>query len=118
MTSSIIFEQGFGNTRQRPRWYKAQDGAYETSVDNELEALAVVWDLTDYLKTGQTVAAAVYLDSGAVSSAKSVATPQVLFTLAGIGETKVTATLSAGGPVIRRFRIIRTDEWCRSDYDE
>lgn len=118
MSSSLIIEPGFGNTPQRPRWFKALDGAWETSVDNQLEGVGAVWDLTDYLPTGTTVSSVVYADSGAVSSNKSLATPKITFTLTGIGETQITANLSAGGPVIRRFRIISAGQWRRLDYGQ
>lgn len=118
MSSSTIIEPGFGNTRQRPRWFTDIDGAYATTVDDQLEQVQAIWDLTDYLASGETVSSVAYADSGAVSSGKSLATPQITFTLTGLGETKLTATLSTGRVVIRRFRITRSDGWRRSDYGQ
>ncbi len=105
MSSALIFEQGFGNSRQRPRWYSDEDGAYATVVHDAAEDLKVTWDLTDYLASGETVSSATYADSGAVTSSKSVSSPQVIFTITGIGETKVTVALSTGRELVRRWRV-------------
>lgn len=104
MSSSLIFEPGFGNSRQRNRWYWDGD-AWATSVTDETEDIKITWDLTDYLAGSETVSSAAYADSGVVTSSKSVSSPQVIFTATGIGETKVTATLSTGREHVTRFRI-------------
>ena len=102
MSSSTIFDP-----LRRNRWFVDQDGAQATTAAED-DDLRIVWDLTDYLASGETVSSAAYDDSGAVSSAKSVATPQVIFTLSGIGHTTVTATLSTLRTVDRMFRIYPT----------
>lgn len=117
MSSTLIFEPGFGNSRQRNRWWRDEDGAWATSVYDETEDIRVVWDLTDYLASAETVSSAAYEDNGITTSSKSVSTPQVIFTATGIGETKITATLSTGREAVRTFRVYQ--ETGRSlDYGE
>jgi hypothetical protein len=105
MSSTIVLADGFGNSRQRGRWFRDHDGAYATSVADDTDDIKVVLDLTDYLASSETVSSAAYVDSGAVSSSKSVSTPQVLFTLTGYGDCEVTVTLSTGRTVTYRFRL-------------
>jgi hypothetical protein len=104
MSSSVIFAPGFGTSRQNPRWQPDEDGVPFAVLNKNTDDLAVVWDLTDYLASAETVSSAAYSDSGITTSSKSVATPQILFSVTGIGETEVTATLSTGREVTQRFR--------------
>ncbi len=104
MSSSQVFGGGFGNSRQRSRWWPDTDGALATTLMKETDDLRVVWDLTDYLASAETVSSAAYADSGVTTSSKSVATPQVIFTITRIGETEVQATLSTGRVVTQVFR--------------
>lgn len=104
MSSSIIFASEFGNSRQGPRWQPDEDGVPFAVLNKQTDDLAAVWDLTDYLASAETVSSAAYSDSGITTSAKSVSTPQVLFTVTGIGETEVTATLSTGRQITQKFR--------------
>lgn len=115
MSSSTVFDHGFGASRQSSRWWRDTDGALATCARDD-ESIAVVWDLTDYVASAETVSSAAYVDDGTVSSSKSVATPQVLFTLLGEGETEVTATLSTGRIRQQVFRIYSPDASPRSDY--
>ena len=115
MSSTLIFDPGFGSSRQASRWWRDTDGALATAARAD-ESLAVVWDLTDYLASAETVSSAAYVDDGTVSSAKSVASPQILFTLAGEGETEVSATLSTGRIRQQVFRIVAPEGAMRSDY--
>lgn len=116
MSSSIVFEPGFGNSRQRGRWFWDGD-AWATSVPDATDDLKVTWDLTDYLAGSETVSSAAYADSGLVTSSKSVSTPQILFTVTGVGETKVTATLSTGRTHVSKWRVYLADGARRgSDY--
>ena len=104
MSSSIVFDPGFGDSRQAPRWWHDTDGAFAT-VARDDEAIKVTWDLTDYLASGETVSSAAYVDEGTVTSSRSVSSPQILFTMTGNGETEVTATLSTGRIRQAVFRI-------------
>lgn len=103
-----LFQPGFGASQQRNRWWRDQDGAWATTTPDEREPVLVKWSLIDALDTGVTVSSAAYEDSGSATSGKSVATPVVNFTMTGYGETKVTLTLSAGGPLVMRFRVYPT----------
>lgn len=76
----------------------------------------MTWDLTDYLASAETVSSAAYADTGTVTSSKSVASPQVLFTMTGTGETEVTATLSTGRIRQQVFRAYAPREIRTSDY--
>lgn len=99
MSSSTFFEP-----LERAQAFKDLDG--ETAyVKAELDDIRIVWDLTDYLASGETVSSAAYEESGATASSKSVATPQIIFTATGLGEIKVTATLSTGRTKERFFRF-------------
>lgn len=104
MSSTIIFDQGFGDSRQAPRWWTDTDGAFAT-VARDDESIKVTWDLTDYLASGETVSSAAYVDEGTVTSSRSVSSPQILFTMTGEGETEVTATLSTGRIRQAIFRV-------------
>lgn len=104
MSSSIIFASEFGNSRQNPKWQPDEDGVPFAVLNKQTDDLAVVWDLTDYLASAETVSSAAYSDSGITTSGKSVSTPQVLFSVTGIGETEVSATLSTGRVVTQKFR--------------
>lgn len=116
MSSSTIFAGGFGASRQNPRWQEDDDGALFAVLNKTTDDLAVVWDLTDYLASAETVSSAAYADSGITTSSKSVSTPQVRFTVTGVGETEVTATLSTGRQVTQRFRTYLTSVRRRTDY--
>lgn len=105
MSSTLIFEPGFGDSRRRSHWWRDADGAYATTVHDSTETLRMVWDLTDYLAASETLSSAAYSNEGATATAVSATTPQVIFTITGIGASKVTATLSTGRKIIRRFRI-------------
>jgi hypothetical protein len=61
------------------------------------------WNLTEYLASGETVSSAAYSDRGAVTSGKSVSSPTITFTITGYGYTEVTATLSTGRNVTRKY---------------
>ena len=102
MSSSTIYEP-----LARSRYFKDHEGVLSTSKAEDDE-LRVIWDLTDFLASGETVSSVAYEDSGATTSSKSVATPQILFTVTGIGETTVTATLSTSRTVERTFRFYDT----------
>ncbi len=104
MSSSIIFAPGFGTSRQNPRWQPDVDDVPFAVLNKETDDLAVVFDLTDHLASAETVSSAAYADSGITTSSKSVATPQVLFSVTGVGETEVAVTLSTGRVVTQRFR--------------
>ena len=83
------------------------DGLATTKAqDDELQ---VRWDLTDHLASAETVSSAAYVDSGVTTSSKSVATPVIIFTVAGLGYTTVTATLSTGRTVEQRFFFLAKD---------
>ena len=105
MSSAVIFAEGFGNSRQRNRWQRDEDGALFTSTPLVTDDLKMAFDLTDYLAGSETVSSAAYVDSGVVTSSKSVSSPQVLFTMTGWGETEVQVTLSTGRVVTQIFRI-------------
>lgn len=115
MSSSVLFDRGFGDSRQASRWWRDEDDALATWARDD-EAIKVAWDLTDYLASGETVSSAAYVDSGTVTSSKSVASPQVLFTMTGTGETEVTATLSTGRIRQQVFRIHHPRSVRASDY--
>lgn len=104
MSSSQVFAGGFGASRQRKDWFTDHDGALATTLMDQADDKRVVWDLTDYLASSETVSSAAYVDSGAVTSSKSVSSPQVIFTVTGYGSTKVTATLSTGRQVTQVWR--------------
>lgn len=119
MSSSLLFIPGFGDSRQRNRFWRDVDGTLSTSVTDSDEDIRVILDLTDYLASGETVSSAAYEDSGITSSSKSVSTPQVLFTITGIGETKVTITLSTGREHIERVRTyLAQSNTRRRDYGD
>lgn len=119
MSSSTIFEPGFGNSRQRNRWWRDEDGAWATTVHDSDEDVLVNWSLIDYLASAETVSSAAYDDSGVTTSGKSVSSPVVIFTITGIGETKVTATLSTGREHVGRFRIYQESGILRArDYGQ
>ena len=112
MSSSTFYEP-----LQRQRAFKDRDGAtaYVKAEDDELR---IVWDLTDYLAGGETVSSAAYDSSGVTTSSTSVATPQVIFTVTGLGETTITATLSTSRTVERTFRFYAgSTERISSDYE-
>ena len=115
MSSSIVFDPGFGDSRQAPRWWTDTDGAYVTVV-REDELIRVAWDLTDYLASGETVSSAAHEASGVTISSTSVSSPQVLWTMTGHGETEVTATLSTGRKRQVIFRAIPADTNSPRDY--
>lgn len=104
MSSSTVFEAGFGDSRQNPAWQPDEDGVLFAVLGKNTDDLAVTWSLLDYLASGETVSSAAYSDSGVTTSSKSVSSPSVLFSITGIGETEVAATLSTGRVVTRRFR--------------
>ncbi len=99
MSSSIILDP-----LERSRYFRDRDGVLATSKAED-DDLRVVLDLTDYLASGETVSSASYADSGVTTSSKSVATPQVLFTVTGTGYTTVTVTMSTGRTVDRIVRF-------------
>ena len=76
--------------------------SFSKAQDDELQ---VTLDFTDYLASGETVSSAAYVDSGVTTSSKSVATPQVLFTVTKTGYTKVTVTLSSNRTVEKIVRF-------------
>jgi hypothetical protein len=104
VSSSTVFESGFGDSRQNPAWQPDEDGVLFAVLGKSTDDLAVTWSLIDYLANSETVSSASYADSGVTTSGKSVSTPSVLFSITGIGETEVSATLSTGRVVTRRFR--------------
>lgn len=80
------------------------DGAveYTKAEDDEMK---VTWPLTDWLESGETVSSAAYDDSGVTTSNKSVTSPNVVFTVTGLGETTVTITTSNSRTYDRTFRF-------------
>jgi hypothetical protein len=90
--------------RGASRYFRFDDGLATTKARED--ELRVVWDLTDYLASGETVSSAAYQDSGVTHSAASVSTPQVIFTVTGLGYTIVTATLSTGRTVEQVFYFL------------
>jgi hypothetical protein len=109
MTVQTIFQPGFGQSQQRNRWWRDRDGAWATTTPDIAMPVHVPWTVIDVLESGVTVSSVAYEDRGAVSSSKSLATPVITFTLTGYGDCKVTATLSAGGPIVQLFRIYPVD---------
>lgn len=116
MSSSQVFARGHGASRQANRWQLEDDGALATTLSKSTDDVKVAWDLTYYLASAETVSSAAYADSGAVTSSKSVATPQVLFTITGIGETEVQATLSTGRVVTQVWRTYAATGTRSRDY--
>src|SRR3990167_11330686 len=79
-----------------------QDGKGMTLHDEDDEQ-QIVWDLTDWLASGETVSSAAYEDHGAVTSGKSVASPQITFTISKYGYTRVTAASSNSRNITRVY---------------
>lgn len=89
---------------QRTRHTIGQDGAAEY-VKAQNDEMKVTWPLTDWLESGETVSSASYADSGVTTSNKSVSSPNVIFTVTGLGETVVTITSSNSRTYERTFRF-------------
>ena len=116
MSSVLIFDDGFGDSRQAPRWWRDVDGAYATARRSD-EAHRVVWDLTDYLANTEQINSSSYTTDGVTVTSYTTTTPQVSFTAAGIGEVTVTAfTSGAARKRVQVFRIYSPDASPRSDY--
>lgn len=111
MTSSIIIEPGFGDTRQRTRWWEDTDGAWATTLNDVDDSVKVTWDLRDYMDSdaGESVSSVAFEDSGVTTSSKVLFQSQETFVMTGCGETKVTATFSTGRKLTRFFRIYETN---------
>jgi hypothetical protein len=116
MSSTLHFLPGFGNSRQRDRFWVDSDGALATTIAKSTDDIKEVLDLTDYLASGETVSSAAYSDRGITTSSKSVSTPQVLFTMTGYGDTEVQVTLSTGRVVTQLYRIYPMDGTMPRDY--
>jgi hypothetical protein len=96
------------------RYFEYEDGLATTkAIDDDVK---VIWDLTDYLASAETVSSAAYVDSGVTTSSKSVSTPQILFTVTGLGYTTVTATLSTGRTVEQKFYYLDRNRPVLTDY--
>lgn len=118
MSSSSVILDGFGTTTQRRRWRNTLDGAYETALMHRDDDVRVSLDLTTYLASGETVSSAAYTDRGTTTSTKSVSSPNVIFTITGIGETEVRITLSTGRQVTAVFRTKLAESRGVRDYNE
>lgn len=112
MSSSTIIHPG--PLRGHSRYFEYEDGLATTKAD--ADELRVIWDLTDYLTGAETVSSATYADHGAVTSSKTVVTPQILFTVTGLGYTTVTATLSTSRTVEQKFYFLGRDGSGATDY--
>jgi hypothetical protein len=118
VSSSTVILGGFGTTTQRNRWSRDLDDAFATTLKNRNDDVKVTIDLTDYLASAETVSSVVYTDSGATTSAKSVSSPSVIFTITGIGETEVAITLSTGRRVTQIFRTYLAEGKNVHDYND
>ena len=97
------------------RYFKYRDGYATTKAyDDEVQ---LRWDLTDELASSETVSSASYADVGVTTSAKSVSTPVIICTVAKLGYTTITATLSTGRTLDRTFYFLEREGRVRpSDY--
>ncbi len=103
MSSSTVF-----SPLERSRYFRDEDGALATTKRQD-EVLKLTLDWTDDLASAETVSSAAYVDSGVTTSSKSVATPQTLVTVSGVGEFEITVTLSTGRKLQRVVRYYPTD---------
>lgn len=110
MSSATVFQP-----LTRNRFFTDRDGVTSTTKAQDDE-VRVVWDLTDYLASSETVSSASYSSSGVTTSSTSVSSPQVIFTVTGVGYTKVTATLSTGRTFEKTFRFYEASGPKATDY--
>jgi len=106
--------QTFAAPLERQRYWQDQDGALSTSKRKD-DAIQLVWNFTDKLG-GATISSVAYADSGLTTSAKSNTTTAVTFTYTGIGETKLTITLSSSLKLIATLRAYDTEGVRQKDY--
>lgn len=97
-------------TRGQSKYFEYLDGMATTKFQNDETQLR--WDLTDELTgplTGLTVSSAAYQDHGVTTSGKSVSSPVIICTVTGCGYTIITATLSNGFTIERKFYYLEPD---------
>ncbi len=116
MSSSTVFSGQFGHSAQNPRWQPDSDDVPFAVLNKDTDSLAVVWDLASYMAPSESISSVAFSDSGATTSSTSNTGPKVLFTITGIGETEVTATLSTGLVVTQKFRTYLANAKRRRDY--
>jgi hypothetical protein len=116
--TATIYQPGFARTQQRNRWWHDTDGAWATTATDITETVPVRWSLDAALDSGVTVDSVTYEDSGLASSGSAISGGAVVtFTLVGLGDTKVTATLSDGNIIVQRFRVYPVNCSPRRGYD-
>lgn len=117
MSYSLLFHPKFGSSRQRNVWFWDKD-AWATTLAHQDDDAKVDYSFIDFLASGETVSSATYEDSGITTSAKSIATPVVTFTITGIGETKLTIATSASRNETVRFRTYLAEGHGVHDYND
>lgn len=93
--------------RGQNRYFRYRDGWATTKAEDDDVQLR--WDLTDELASSETVSSAAYKDHGVTTSSKSVSSPVVITTITGWGYTIITATLSTGRTLERKFYYLAHD---------
>lgn len=89
------------------RYFAYRNGLATTKAyDDEVQ---LRWDLTDELASGETVSSAAYADHGVVTSGKSVSSPVIICTVARLGYTIITATLSTGRTLERTWYYLEPE---------
>jgi hypothetical protein len=91
---------------ERMRYWTDNDDA-DATTKHENEALLWTWDLdkSGELASGETVSSAAYEDSGVTRSGAGTSATTVYATVTGLGEFKVTVTLSTGRKLVRVVRF-------------
>ena len=106
---------------RRTRWFRDCDDVLATSK-RSADVVELVIDWTDQLKTGETVSAVAYVDSGVKRATTTNTTTTSSTNVTGIGETEVTASIVTAPPVITRkltqlVRFYDVEGAHASDYD-